>query len=136
VTALGVVTDAATLASACIEGARNREPYFLYRRGQRAILEISDRLHVPKSSAPASWLIEANFEIAWRQLGDTGLPLREKAAAWADLQSLRAAYGEELERLIEFLVAPHGFWGHSAQATVAQEVAQAASEARKKARAD
>ena len=55
--------------------------------------------------------------------------------AWADLQSLRSAYGDDLERLIEFLVAPHGFWGHSAQATVAQQVALAASEARKKARA-
>ena len=135
VTALGVVTDAATLTSACVEGARNREPYFLYRRGQRAVLEISDRLHVPKTGAPVSWLIEANFEIAWRLLVDTGLPLREKAVAWADLQTLRSAYGDDLERLIEFLVAPHGFWGHSAQATVAEEVAEAASEARKKARA-
>jgi len=30
VTALGVVTDAATLTSACVEGAQSREPYFLY----------------------------------------------------------------------------------------------------------
>jgi surfactin synthase thioesterase subunit len=82
-----------------------------------------------------AWLNEANFEIAWRLLVDTGLPLRDKAAAWADLGSLRSAYGDELECLIDFLVAPHGFWGHSAQATVAQEVAQAAGEARKKVRA-
>ncbi len=47
VTALGVVTDTAALASACIEGARDREPYFVYRRGRRAVLEISSRLHVP-----------------------------------------------------------------------------------------
>src|SRR6516165_5799156 len=135
VTALGVLTDAATLTSACVVGAKDREPYFLYRRGRRAVLEISSRLHVPKTGAPVSWLIEANFEIAWRLLVDTGLPLRDKAVAWADLQSLRSAYGDHLERLIDFLVAPHGFWGHSAQATVAGEVAQAASEARKKARA-
>ncbi|HEX3334579.1 MAG TPA: hypothetical protein VHS57_09570 [Acidimicrobiales bacterium] len=132
-TALGVVTDAATLTSACIEGARDREPYFLYARGRRAILEISDRLHVPTSGQPVSWMVESNFEFAWRQLVDTGLPLRDKAAAWADLQALRSAYGDDLERLIDFLVAPHGFWGHSAEATVAQEVAQAASEARRKA---
>jgi hypothetical protein len=34
VTALGVLTDAATLTSACVDGAREREPYFLYRRGR------------------------------------------------------------------------------------------------------
>ena len=134
VTALGVVTDAATLTSACVEGAAEREPYFLYRRGRRAIIEISSRLHVPHSALPATWLVEANFDAAWRQLEATGLPLRDKAQAWADLQSLRATYGDQLERIIDFLVAPRGFWGHSAEDTVAEEVAQAASEARKKAR--
>jgi hypothetical protein len=135
VTALGVVTDAATLTSACVEGAANREPYFMYRRGRRAVMEISSRLHVPATTAPDSWLVEKNFETAWRILVDSGLPLRDKAAAWADLQELRATYGDELERLIEFLVAPHGFWGHSAEETVAEEVAEAAVAAERKARA-
>jgi hypothetical protein len=134
VTALGVLTDAATLTSACVEGAREREPYFLYRRGRRAILEISSRLHVPPSEARASWLVEENFDIAWRVLVKAGLPLRDKAEAWADLQALRVSYGDELERLIDFLVAPHGFWGHSAEETVAEEVRQAAAEARRRVR--
>jgi hypothetical protein len=47
---------------------------------------------------------------------------------------MRVTYGDQLERLIDFLVAPHGFWGHSAEETVAKEVAQAASEARTHAR--
>jgi surfactin synthase thioesterase subunit len=81
-----------------------------------------------------TWLTEENFESAWRQLLDIGVPLRDRAVAWADLQSLRATYGDQLERLIDFLVAPRGFWGHSAEATVAQEVAQAASEARRSVR--
>ena len=67
-------------------------------------------------------------------LGEVGLPLRDKATAWADLQALRSSYGIALENLIDFLVAPHGFWGHSAEATVAEEVAQAAAEARRAAR--
>lgn len=134
VTALGVVTDAATLASACIEGAGEREPSFLYRRGRRAIMEISSRLHVRPADTAPTWLVEENFEIAWRQLADLGVPLRDKGQAWTDLQALRATYGDQLERLIDFLVAPHGFWGHSAEATVAAEVAQAASEARRRAR--
>ena len=133
-TALGVVTDAATLASACVEGASEREPYFLYRRGRRAILEISARLHVPSDIPTTSWLVEENFELAWAQLVELGLPLRHKPAAWTDLQELRAGYGDQLERLIDFLVAPRGFWGHSAEATVAAEVADAAAEARRRAR--
>jgi hypothetical protein len=135
VTALGVVTDAGTLASACVQGARDREPSFLSRRGRRAIIEISARLHVPRAEVAPTWLIEENFELAWQQLVELGLPLRDKSTAWADLQALRATYGEELERLIDFLVAPHGFWGHSAEATVAAEVAEAAAETRRRARA-
>jgi hypothetical protein len=134
VTALGVVTDAATLASACIEGAGEREPSFLYRRGRRAVIEISSRLHVPRSDTQTTWLVEENFELAWRQLVALGVPLRDKGAAWADLQTLRATYGDQLEALIDFLVAPRGFWGHSAEATVTAEVAQAAAEARHRAR--
>jgi hypothetical protein len=133
VTALGLVTDAATMTSACIEGAQSREPYFLYRRGRRAILEIASRLHVHAGDPEVSWLNEANFDLAWQGLVETGLPLRDKAAAWAELQRLRAGYGDQLERLIDFLVAPRGFWGHSAEATVAEEVAQAAGEARRRA---
>jgi hypothetical protein len=132
VTALGVLTDAATLTSACVDGAKERAPYFLYRRGRRAILEISSRVHVPTKGATVSWLVEENFELAWRGLVELGLPLRDKADAWADLQALRGTYGDELERLIDFLVAPRGFWGHSAEETVAEEVKEAAAEARRK----
>ena len=131
VTALGVLTDAATLTSACVVGAKEREPYFLYRRGRRAVLEISSRVHVPATGRIAPWLTEENFEPAWRGLVELGLPLRDKAEAWADLQSIRATYGDDLERLIDFLVAPRGFWGHSAEATVAEEVRAAAAEARR-----
>ncbi len=134
VTALGVVTDAATLTSACVEGAKERAPSFVFRRGRRAIVEISSRLHVPQTTPVVSWLVEENFELAWRQLVELGLPLRDRAEAWADLQVLRATYGDQLERLIDFLVAPRGFWGHSAEDTVAQEVAEAAGEARRNAR--
>jgi hypothetical protein len=133
VTALGLVTDAATLASACVEGAQSREPYFLYRRGRRAILEISSRLHIARIEGAPSWMNEANFDVAWNGLVEAGLPLRDKATAWADLQVLRAGYGDQLEELIDFLVAPHGFWGHSAEETVVEEVAAAASAARRRA---
>ena len=46
ITALGVVTDAAVLACACIEGEDVREPYFLYRRGRRAVGDIAAALNI------------------------------------------------------------------------------------------
>jgi hypothetical protein len=89
-------------------------------------------LHIPRRDGPVSWLNEANFDIAWNALVEAGLPLRDKATAWADLQ-VRGSYGDQLEELIDFLVAPHGFWGHSAEETVVEEVAAAASVARRRA---
>ena len=84
------MTDAATLTAACVEGAQSREPYFLYRRERRAIVDISSRLHVPEIATPQTWLVEENFEVAWRALVEVGLPRRDKAEAWADLQELRS----------------------------------------------
>lgn len=134
ISALGVVTDAATLAVACIEGADQSEPYFLYRRGRRAVGDIADRLDVPEWSGDVSWVSRDNFDLAWSALLKLQIPLRDKEEAWQRLQELRAPYGERLQQLIDFLLAPHGFWGHSAEATVAAEVARATEEARARAR--
>lgn len=133
VTALGVVTDAATLTCACVVGADQREPYFLYRRGRRAVTEIADRLHV-RGAISTDWLTMDNFEVAWESLVNLGLPLRDKQEAWERLRESRMTYGDQLEQLIGYLLAPHGFWGHSAEATVAEEVARATAEARSRAR--
>ena len=45
------------------------------------------RLHIPRGDGAVSWLNEANFDLAWNGLVEAGLPLRDKAAAWADLQA-------------------------------------------------
>jgi hypothetical protein len=132
ITALGVVTDAATLTCACVEGAEQREPYFTYRRGRRAVVEISDRLHIVEGT-PENWLTEANFDIAWDVLNGLGPQLREKGEAWERLQLLRQSYGARLQDLMDFVVAPRGFWGHSAEETVAEEVAASTAEAQARA---
>lgn len=130
VTALGVVTDAATLSCACMDGADRREPYFLYRRGRRAIVDIADRLHVRSARERTTWLVRENFELAWSALSALRVPLRDKEEAWRRLQALRQPYGDRLEELIAYLVAPRGFWGHSAEDSVAEQVARAREEAR------
>ncbi len=64
ITALGVVLDAAVLTCAMVPGAELREPYFMYRRGRRALHEILRRMpdvsHVP---AP---LQRAQFDVAYQ----------------------------------------------------------------------
>jgi hypothetical protein len=133
VTALGVVTDAATLTCACVEGAQQREPYFMYRRGRRAVTEISERLHI-RPGPTENWMTEANFDVAWDVLEGLGLPLRNKAEAWETLLTLRESYGDQMQDLMDFLVAPRGFWGHSAEERVAEEVARSTAEAHDAAR--
>jgi hypothetical protein len=128
ITALGVVTDAATLTCSCVKGAQQREPYFAYRRGRRAVVEIADRLHVPPGQ-PEDWLTLANFDIAWDILLGLRLPLRDKDEAWEQLQMVRNSYGNRLQELMDFLLAPRGFWGHSAEETVQQEVVRSTAEA-------
>jgi hypothetical protein len=134
ITALGVVTDAATLTCAAIPGTDRREPYFQYQRGRRAIHDIAARLHVPPSSMTGPGITRDGFEFAWGVLSELGLPLREKEEAWSRLDELRSGYGARFQELIDFLLAPHGFWGHSAEETVLDEVAQASMEARLRAR--
>jgi hypothetical protein len=136
VTALGVVTDAATLTCAAIDGADSREPYFMYRRGRRAVADISDRLHLRPREGQVSWLNRDNFEVAWNGLTELHLPLRDKEDAWRRLQELREPYGATLQELIDYLLAPHGFWGHSAEEHVTEDVAQAIAAARSRARGE
>jgi hypothetical protein len=56
------------------------------------------------------------------------------AAARVVGAEVREPYGNRLQQLIDYTLAPHGFWGHSAEATVIEEVARATAEARFRAR--
>ena len=112
ITALGVVLDAATLAAACVPGAEERAPFFLHRRGRRAVDEISHRLSPPHVGE--TFLSRAAFNAAYGILRDGGLPLRPTDEAWERLSRLRPTYGARLQAMFEYLVAPPGFWGHSA----------------------
>ncbi|HEX2119146.1 MAG TPA: potassium channel family protein [Acidimicrobiales bacterium] len=113
VTALGVVLDAAVLTCAIVPGAEVREPYFMYRRGRRALNEIVRRL--PPTSQAQAPLERAQFDVAYERVCRTGLPVRDPDEAWARLVEYRSTYGASLQALIDYLLAPPGFWGHSAE---------------------
>jgi hypothetical protein len=134
ITALGVVTDAAALACACIDGAEVREPYFLYRRGRRAVGDIAAALNITNVPADTSALNRENVDAAWHGLKALGLEIREIDESWRRLRDLKLTYGENLQQIIDYTLAPHGFWGHSAEATVVEEVARATADARMRAR--
>ena len=71
------------------------------------------RLHVPLTGK--SWLNRELFEIAYGRLQHMDLPLRDVDDAWDRLKRLRTVWGVQLQSLIDYLVAPAGFWGHSAE---------------------
>jgi ion channel len=113
ITALGVVLDAAALTCAVVPGAELREPYFMYRRGRRALNEILRRL--PQTTVVQSPLERFQFDVAYERVRATGLPVRDPEEAWALLTEYRSNYGSALQGLIDYLLAPAGFWGHSAE---------------------
>jgi hypothetical protein len=43
------------------------------------------------------------------------LEVRDADEAWARLAGYRSSYGQTLQALIDYLLAPAGFWGHSAE---------------------
>ena len=113
ITALGVVLDAAALTCAVVPGADVREPYFMYRRGRRALQEIAVRL--PQSHLPDAPMERWQFDWAYERVKAVGLPVRDADEAWVRLTEYRSSYGQTLQALIDYLLAPAGFWGHSAE---------------------
>jgi len=113
ITALGVMVDAAALTAATVEGADEREPFFLYRRGRRAINEIARRLCTAGADGDPR-LDRSRFDTAYGALREAGLPLRDRDESWDRLVEYRGSYASPLEGLIAYLAAPRGFWGHSA----------------------
>jgi hypothetical protein len=113
ITALGVVLDASVLTCALVPGAELREPYFMYRRGRRALHEIVRRL--PQATTRQAPLERRFFDVAYSRMQATGLPLREPEEAFERLQEYRETYASSLQALIDYLLAPAGFWGHSAE---------------------
>jgi hypothetical protein len=122
-TALAVLIDAAALACAVIPGAEEREPFYMYRRGRRAVQEISDRLGVP-AGISAGALERDRLRIAFSRLVAGTIPARDFEDAWRRLQTLNREHAPQLEALLDFLAAPRSFWGHSGESVDAVRAAR------------
>lgn len=84
----------------------------MYRRGRRALREIS---RLPQSHDPEAPMERWQFDSAYERVKAAGLPVREADDAWDRLIEYRSTYGRTLQALIDYLLAPAAFWGHSAE---------------------
>ena len=85
---------------------------------RRALQEILRRL--PQTYPVQAPLERFQFDIAYERVRATGLPVRDPDDAWIRLLEYRASYATSLQALIDYLLAPPGFWGHSAEDTDAE----------------
>jgi hypothetical protein len=115
-TALGVVTDAASICLAAIRGARKGPALRLHRRAT-GLLRTVGMLPAVSRSAPGDdderARGEAAFQAIYRHLEGHGVPLYPYDRAWEDLRRLRAGYLPYLRATIAVLLVPPEFRNHA-----------------------
>jgi hypothetical protein len=77
----------------------------------RTLADVATSLHL--ATASGGTITRQQFQWAldeWRRR-DLGLP-GDDETLWQEFDDLRGPYDGNLERLIEHLDAPRGFWGH------------------------
>lgn len=126
VTALGVVTDAALFCQA-IRGLEDREPYWCLRRAIILLDELCEGRDLsPYLEAlpvePPDLADNEAFVEQYQLMADHGLDLLPPAVAVERTWELRRKYAAQIEFLIDELIAPRGFWGHTIGHTVAPEL--------------
>lgn len=116
ITALGLVSDAA-LHCQIIKGAENRAPYFMLRRAIRLLQELTvdADLTAYRDFFDNNYYATGDhmFRDLYDQLERHGFDLFPFDEAHAASRALRSQFDDRLEYLIDELVAPRGFWGHT-----------------------
>ena len=116
-TALGVVTDAASICLAAVRGARTGPAMRLHRRATGLLHTVGLLPAVSRAVPPAGdeerARSEAAFQAIYRHLEGHGVALYPLDRAWADLGRLRAEYLPELRATIAVLLVPPEFRNHA-----------------------
>jgi hypothetical protein len=115
-TALGVVTDAAAISLATIQGAGSGSALRLYRRATGLLRTAQALPAVARSAAEEGGQLgdEAPFRALYHHLQAHGVALHPYDRAWGDLQRLRADYLPYLRASITVLLVPPEFRNHAA----------------------
>ena len=113
VTALGLVADAA-LHIHIVRGAERGAQYWMLRRTIK-LFEVITRDADLSAYRQAMDQIDNSelFLELYRQMEQAGFDLVPYPEARARAAELRRMYGPQLEFLIDYLLAPRGFWGHA-----------------------
>ncbi len=120
ITALGVLCDAAILCQ-IIVGARDRAPYWMLRRSIILFNELTAdidlsayRARIDATYAEFDTDDDTNlFRQLYDELEANGFELVDYDTALADTRLLRRMFDAPMEYLIDALLCPRGFWGHS-----------------------
>ncbi len=124
ITALGLLCDAAVQCQ-IIEGARDRAPYWMLRRSIILFNELTAEVDLSEYRAriDATYAeLDTDDENTggtnlFRQLYDEleahGFELVDYETAKAETRILRRMFDAPMEYLIDALLCPRGFWGHS-----------------------
>lgn len=114
VTALGVVTDAALLCQ-MMQGAEDREPYWMVRRAIRLFEQLTRHADLSgyRARMDESYQDTELFRELYDDLAARGFEMLPYEEARAVTVELRRKYDAALEHLIDELEAPRGFWGHA-----------------------
>ncbi len=134
VTALGLLCDAA-LQCQIIAETRDRAPYWLLRRSILLFDELTQGVDLSNYRAELDSTYDEHGDgdgaTLFRQLYDTlddhGFDLVEFDQARASTLALRRLYDAKLEYLIDAMLAPRGFWGHTVGHSVESMIGHAES---------
>jgi hypothetical protein len=109
ITALGLVTD---LAAGALAGFRDVDVVpaeLLLRRSTRTLQALCERLPV-QVDLERETITREMFAAGYENLRSFGVPIRPFDETWERLSGYRRLYAPHLETLIDYTLAPRGFW--------------------------
>lgn len=114
ITAAGAVLDGAALLSSTVDVPRNTEAELCIRAGYVALRRIASYFRIqfdpnPAPNDPIS-ISEAEFNTVYKQLKESGLPLKERSESWRSFNGWRVNYDAVLLPLAALTLAPMTPW--------------------------
>ncbi len=128
VTGLGLLSDAAMHAQ-IIKGAADGPSFWFLRRAEAIFVQMTNGADLSKYEVDgAAEMSERGlvlFDEFYSRLEDHGFELYDKETALTYIMEVRQHWAPRMEFLIDFLVAPRGFWPISSQIPRVVDVASA-----------
>ncbi len=113
ITGIGVVTDAAIAYAAAVPGSDGGAAMRLQRQAVRLVSGLSERVGLaPDDTTPD--LTPEGWALGYAAMQATGVELIGERESYERILELRRQFHPYMERFIDELLAPRGFWGVTA----------------------